>query len=171
MDFNPRSHEGSDIANLCPLFWICFISIHAPTRGATEYTGRAACSCEHFNPRSHEGSDYGCFNACTLVCGFQSTLPRGERRAKQDSHRAVHDFNPRSHEGSDNIHWAGNCFRRNFNPRSHEGSDFCCLAVSGSNIKFQSTLPRGERQQFSPKSSLFSQQKLSKIFNLNNKLF
>lgn len=36
---------------------------------------------------------------------------------------------------------------------------------------FQSTLPRGERQQFSPKSSLFSQQKLSKIFNLNNKLF
>ena len=36
---------------------------------------------------------------------------------------------------------------------------------------FQSSLPRGERQQFSPKSSLFSQQKLSKIFNLNNKLF
>lgn len=38
-------------------------------------------------------------------------------------------------------------------------------------VKFQSSLPRGERQQFSPKSSLFSQQKLSKIFNLNNKLF
>lgn len=59
--------------------------------------------------------------------------------------------------------------------------------------EFQSTLQRGERQQFakfmellhgisihaptrgatsfSPKSSLFSQQKLSKIFNLNNKLF
>lgn len=37
--------------------------------------------------------------------------------------------------------------------------------------EFQSSLPRGERQQFSPKSSLFSQQKLSKIFNLNNKLF
>lgn len=59
----------------------------------------------------------------------------------------------------------------NFNPRSREGSDNRLEAVRMKTEIFQSTLPRGERQQFSPKSSLFSQQKLSKIFNLNNKLF
>ena len=55
-DFNPRSHEGSDMiydygrANK-------WISIHAPTRGAT---GRS-------------------WNVKNMVTGFQSTLPRGER--------------------------------------------------------------------------------------------
>ena len=58
-----------------------------------------------------------------------------------------------------------------FNPRSHEGSDDVGIVLMVYHGEFQSTLPRGERQQFSPKSSLFSQQKLSKIFNLNNKLF
>ena len=60
---------------------------------------------------------------------------------------------------------------KHFNPRSHEGSDKDIMQRGKARIEFQSTLPRGERQQFSPKSSLFSQQKLSKIFNLNNKLF
>ena len=78
LNFNPRSHEGSDSIS----FDICTmtaISIHAPTRGATEVdpakyydqgisihapTRGATCFTHsdfpfllYFNPRSHEGSD------------------------------------------------------------------------------------------------------------------
>ena len=56
LDFNPRSHEGSDevqdmekVENT--------ISIHAPTRGATVLPVRFGCETDNFNPRSHEGSD------------------------------------------------------------------------------------------------------------------
>ena len=125
---------------------------------------------------------------------FQSTLPRGERPTTERARQQLDNFNPRSHEGSDGeereetVAWNkisihaptrgatktrnGNYWKNNyFNPRSHEGSDRVSGISVPPNKRFQSTLPRGERQQFSPKSSLFSQQKLSKIFNLNNKLF
>ena len=60
-NFNPRSHERSDIP--AGSFHCClhYISIHAPTRGAT--TGRHIKDIRsiYFNPRSHERSD---FNLC-----------------------------------------------------------------------------------------------------------
>ena len=78
-DFNPRSHEGSDKAISCKNKRKCKISIHAPTRGATDINlsgivateisihaptrGATSCADKHsacsfyFNPRSHEGSD------------------------------------------------------------------------------------------------------------------
>ena len=101
LNFNPRSHEGSDSIS----FDICTmtaISIHAPTRGATEVdpakyydqgisihapTRGATCFTHsdfpfllYFNPRSHEGSD-GKHTPDLLSLLFQSTLPRGERPA------------------------------------------------------------------------------------------
>ena len=77
-DFNPRSHEGSD-RQLIFAFPVIKISIHAPTRGATQ-TGNIFTAVEpDFNPRSHEGSDTG----VTIW------------------HTDDVDFNPRSHEGSD----------------------------------------------------------------------
>ena len=122
-NFNPRSHEGSDRRRLRSLLrpvefqstlprgerlkviyshsFICTISIHAPTRGATGYMLRQLRDPEYFNPRSHEGSDgifadlyakkvisihaptRGATRYCfciKLVIGFQSTLPRGERQ-------------------------------------------------------------------------------------------
>ena len=55
------------------------ISIHAPTRGATQ---------EHNKDKSHRE--------------FQSTLPQGERQKNRDfSRRSKEYFNPRSHKGSD----------------------------------------------------------------------
>ena len=56
--FNPRSHEGSDLVSSSNTLFMT-ISIHAPTRGATKLF------CESF----------------TALPEFQSTLPRGERRA------------------------------------------------------------------------------------------
>ena len=77
--------------------------------------------------------------------GFQSTLPRGERRSSEPPYRRLPYFNPRSHEGSD-----CDCDTKlgiycNFNPRSHEGSDTVRTSTCALSILFQSTLPRGER--------------------------
>ena len=100
-----------------------FISIHAPTRGATVIRYLALFpfpfqstlprgerpsgmrggnrSSINFNPRSHEGSDHSAVSVSAA-----------------DPH-----FNPRSHEGSDNFSWSVKDLNQNFNPRSHEGSD------------------------------------------------
>ena len=120
--FNPRSHEGSDIS-APSLICIEFVSIHAPTKGATWAAKTRKRSNYCFNPRSHEGSD---------SCRLQRIYQGGS-------------FNPRSHEGSDctarnispsdtvSIHaptkgatrsFSGTSFSLScFNPRSHEGSD------------------------------------------------
>ena len=78
------------------------VSIHAPTRGATESQCPAVIlgefqstlprgerrrlveilpSLTGFNPRSHAGSDSYLPDKDTLYLQFQSTLPRGERRS------------------------------------------------------------------------------------------
>ncbi len=61
--------------------------------------GRCAISC--FNPRSRAGSDVARGYSTARLLGFQSTLPRGERRllGEQLLHEA--SFNPRSRAGSD----------------------------------------------------------------------
>ena len=61
----------------------------------------------------------------TLSHKFQSTLPRGERRYSPGTvHRQWHYFNPRSHEGSDVQKLVDKLSDiTDFNPRSHEGSD------------------------------------------------
>ena len=84
-NFNPRSREGSDPSATC-CRWMS----------------------RNFNPRSREGSDPGNVAAVLADRGFQSTLPRRERR-RADKLRCLHrDFNPRSREGSDSEHegWA-----------------------------------------------------------------
>ena len=120
--FNPRSHEGSDTKGVSlPKYFI--VSIHAPTKGATDRLPSAAAGMDGFNPRSHEGSD----------------------RTRSRSCSSGNGFNPRSHEGSDPPNWCTiypfivsihaptkgatstartDCFGTvGFNPRSHEGSD------------------------------------------------
>ena len=100
--FNPRSHEGSDSLLNFSIVSAKGISIHAPTRGATIFSGAACADREYFNPRSHEGSDIALF--CMAV--------------------TIAYFNPRSHEGSDLYATYSNEIKSNdFNPRSHEGSD------------------------------------------------
>ena len=78
----------------------------------------------YFNPRSHEGSDDG----------------------KKQIAEYRPDFNPRSHEGSDLSAQFVCLDLLYFNPRSHEGSDSGDYVASCLAYKFQSTLPRGERQ-------------------------
>ena len=56
MCFNPRSHEGSDPQSFS-VQGIVEVSIHAPTKGATDSDLKRLQSEDGFNPRSHEGSD------------------------------------------------------------------------------------------------------------------
>ena len=98
------------------------VSIHAPTKGATLVSCHVHGISVSFNPRSHEGSDRTERCVCVLVIGF----------------------NPRSHEGSDSFSSGRNstsavsihaptkgATRRS--PGKHSGKEF------------QSTLPRRER--------------------------
>ena len=121
-NFNPRSHEGSDnkMATLLVPYRISIhaptrgatdssgyhntqnlISIHAPTRGATLLLAQQLPQGSDFNPRSHEGSDAVKTILWVYTSTFQSTLPRGERRNKPLHLYVIKNFNPRSHEGSD----------------------------------------------------------------------
>ena len=99
VDFNPRSHEGSDTFTTWG-YADRVISILAPTRGATYGGSVTGTFWLHFNPRSHEGSDLllDCQPGDIIISilaptrgatwknhvnsffwRFQSSLPRGER--------------------------------------------------------------------------------------------
>ena len=78
---------------------------------------------------------------------FQSTLPRRERHVRRCLWKYWYDFNPRSREGSDTYNHNITRTFRDFNPRSREGSDIFKDGHScHCRTKFQSTLPRRERQ-------------------------
>ena len=121
-NFNPRSREGSDQHDVI-VNPQNHISIHAPARGATlsrtpKVTGKGQ---------------------------FQSTLPRGERRYPVLYRIKMWNFNPRSREGSDFLCRLQKFPLEYFNPRSREGSDRICSCGVPDQMRFQSTLPRGER--------------------------
>ena len=144
------------------------ISIHAPTRGATEKE-RRFCHFLRFQstlprgerPLREPGKDRNRKFQSTLPRGerrflaekqhslleFQSTLPRGERRKIRSTAVGQQDFNPRSHEGSD----CGDPEKNECSIISihapTRGATGICLMISEGGKTFQSTLPRGERQQ------------------------
>ena len=98
------------------------ISIHAPTRGATQqiYGARPEKTFQSTLPRE-ERPTIGTLGQFPVL--FQSTLPREERQVSSVStHR-----------------------RSYFNPRSHERSDRYVMPIFPSSSTFQSTLPREER--------------------------
>ena len=78
-NFNPHSHEGSDFEQAVIDTAINAISIHTPTKGATNSCIKKESCLHNFNPHSHEGSD---------ICQ--------DLQMNQNSY-----FNPHSHEGSD----------------------------------------------------------------------
>ena len=119
--FNPRSHMGSDVM-FVKMLLISFVSIHAPTWGATLHCRWTSCH-RCFNPRSHMGSDIYSFPSSSQPSVFQSTLPHGERHTDVNTQGKRSCFNPRSHMGSDLKTISVKLPTRGFNPRSHMGSD------------------------------------------------
>ena len=113
------------------------ISIHAPAKGATKTRQQLIRLKSDFNPRSREGSDDGGFISMRIMCKFQSTLPRRERRKMY--------YAPyRSFEIS--IHAPA------------KGATFTQASLPVISSQFQSTLPRRERPTLvvlSPTPDLF----------------
>ena len=101
MAFQSTLPRGERLRKYFDDYCAAYISIHAPTRGATSWTHLNNTWFGYFNPRSHEGSDF-----THLAIGY---TPRY--------------FNPRSHEGSDSSNLSLSKIGSYFNPRSHEGSD------------------------------------------------
>ena len=164
--FNPRSHEGSDSHPTIELKRPWYISILAPTRGATTFLGipvpavgisilaptrgatvsgiRYSALKTNFNPRSHEGSDTVLlyFFADFGISILAPTRGATSRNVLFLRIRLFQSSLPRGERL-----WPPGLqqhFSRNFNPRSHEGSDGSqdTLRAFG---RFQSSLPRGER--------------------------
>ncbi len=99
--FYPRSRTGSDLTGLSSMV-VSRVSIHAPARGATNFTARksghllvsihapargatpsaALCTARvgGFYPRSRTGSDRQAAINAAVSAGFLSTLPHGERQ-------------------------------------------------------------------------------------------
>ena len=100
------------------------ISIRAPTRGATQI-----------------------YLLCAAGKGFQSALPRGERLLCTLGCRKLQDFNPRSHEGSDRDGVGYLQAAEDISIRAPtRGATFAFVKGKYIILRFQSALPRGERQ-------------------------
>ena len=102
-----------------------FISIHAPARGATISNKDLICK----------------------DCKFQSTPPRGGRRLRIRHVLAVYHFNPRPREGGDHITWEQALKLYNISIHAPARGATLDLIALKSVQKFQSTPPRGGRQQ------------------------
>ena len=143
------------------------ISIHAPTWGAT-LSDR--CRRLHYSISIHAPT-WGATHCTATPEGrwvtFQSTHPRGVRRASNPATITIFDFNPRTHVGCDYYCICKYSKKFYFNPRTHVGCDLtfdaniltCYISIHAptwgatnmlsANIAiklFQSTHPRGVRR-------------------------
>ena len=161
--FNPRPHAGGDITcyNIVGDYWV---SIHAPTRGATCCL-QGFLSAVGFNPRPHAGGDTMAATEYDLLQvsihaptrgatslrshgttrrSFQSTPPRGGRQQMNSRKFVPAGFNPRPHAGGDQRSSLG-LFHRTVSihapTRGATKADEQHLRIR----RFQSTPPRGGR--------------------------
>ncbi len=145
-DFNPRSLTGSDLKRppRCPKsqkfqsalphgerqamalrdLGVDFISILAPTRGATLVI----------------------HNKSALQL-FQSSLPHGERQKPEADEKTEADISILAPTRGATVSSNSQLYKQaDFNPRSHTGSDSSKIYRQMGTEKFQSSLPHGERQ-------------------------
>ena len=121
--FNPRSRGGSD-DNVANDSGDMSVSIHAPAGGATPGGVRK---------KSTESM-------------FQSTLPRGERHERGAGNGNANGcFNPRSRGGSDLYLLCGSTRDNGVSIHAPAGGATTIMVNEIKGLKFQSTLPRGER--------------------------
>ena len=145
-----------------------YVSIHAPTRGATwPHTARSGARSS-FNPRAHAGRDTTARPSAACRSLFQSTRPRGARRTSPRGGAGRQGFQSTRPRGARHaiaahglrilgvsIHaptrgatwvtrkWSSGSPR--FNPRAHAGRDGKSFIKPVLLFVFQSTRPRGAR--------------------------
>ena len=123
--FNPRTHEGCDFIIFASAL-DAQVSIHAPMKGATRFTGCQAAEDRRFNPRTHEGCDAVSLQQIQLTSRFNPRTHEGcDAATCGKPAMGTRSFNPRTHEGCDFYGFACKSNGRCFNPRTHEGCDLC----------------------------------------------
>ena len=141
--FNPRTHTGCD---LCSVFSAMYrsVSIHAPTRGATEaIRSEVKGFAVSIHAPTRGATSAFCNNARNAL--FQSTHPHGVRLTAIERRSKPFCFNPRTHTGCDSLptshpllsfvfqsthphgvrpfRGCSICISWSFNPRTHTGCD------------------------------------------------
>ncbi len=108
-----------------------------------------------FNPRSREGSDHPNWLPHPFHANFNPRSREGSDGEMAYPTRANFNFNPRSREGSDGSGGANQIIVFDISIHAPaRGATKSCWWISWSIKRFQSTLPRGERQQFYLKFTL-----------------
>ena len=97
--FNPRSLVGNDYIPV-GTYTIVEISIHVPSWGTTIFTRRQP-PCILFQSTFPRGERRAEIKAFKSLQEFQSTFPRGERQMQGSDGADCKDFNPRSLVGND----------------------------------------------------------------------
>ena len=141
--FNPRAHAGRDpvggvdsvlslfqstrprgarLLEYVKKFSVTFVSIHAPTRGATPAE----------------------VSRCT-TCSVSIHAPTRGATSPTAATRSQRGFNPRAHAGRDQTIRATTLYWKGFNPRAHAGRDAAKKQTTKQRKMFQSTRPRGAR--------------------------
>ena len=138
--FNPRTHEGCDFIIFASAL-DAQVSIHAPMKGATRFTGCQAAEDRRFNPRTHEGCDFAAGCAIRFSLGFNPRTHEGCDAVSLQQIQLTSRFNPRTHEGCDRHERTGTILSACFNPRTHEGCDAGVLPCHIALLVFQSTHP------------------------------
>ena len=96
--------RGATSRHQLTTFCCTYVSIHAPTRGATTNPNVTPLSYPGFNPRTHTGCDANFARKRAPLFQFQSTHPHGVRLyGKKQSSNVNHCFNPRTHTGCDSV--------------------------------------------------------------------
>ena len=120
--FNPRTHEGCDIMAIVYV-WLLYVSIHAPTRGATFglTTARVGRKFQSTHPRGVRRLAAG-GEVVELVVSIHAPT-RGATCRWRTANARARSFNPRTHEGCDQASATSGHNSLSFNPRTHEGCD------------------------------------------------
>ena len=166
ISFNPRTHSGCDKEDSYCLA-VFIVSIHAPTRGATDAGehGRAVLSVSIHAPT--RGATKFLFNDISHRYVSIHAPTRGATSNRFQSTFSGLSFNPRTHSGCDytsgepkryailfqSTHPLGvrrksgkiRSPKKCFNPRTHSGCDIVSVHVFIFIFQFQSTHPLGVR--------------------------
>ena len=110
-------------------------------------TRRRASTGSRFNPRAREGRDDSRVTSISFLTKFQSTRPRGARRATDVMKEIVEPFQSTRPRGARQMRLCPCAGARPcFNPRTHEGRDLAIRTSPSCVRTFQSTRPRGARR-------------------------
>ena len=143
--FNPRTHTGCDEIIEAAKVATLWVSIHAPTRGATHRAkAEAGCNIVSIHAPTRGATIRVLLRCHSSVVSIHAPT-RGATQSGGGSALVHAGFNPRTHTGCDGNTRFFIKFIGSFNPRTHTGCDELINNLFSHPYTFQSTHPHGVR--------------------------